>query len=75
MTTTAPTVRLAKSLGGQTSTIEIAPVGATSLAATFGLNGHTTDHDVAEFDSTAERDAAFTECVANFTAAGYWRAA
>lgn len=73
---TAPAV-FTGSRGGQTATVTLTPLGATELEFRLSLNGVEVpqDTDVAEFESSADRDQALADTAATFEANGYMRVA
>ncbi len=65
--------RLTRSLPHATAKVALVPDGDRNLFCGMSLNGRVSYHDTAEFDTTAERDAALARTVALYEANGYER--
>lgn len=63
--------------GGQIAVVTLTPLGCTELEYRLSLNGVDVpaDTDVAEFESTADRDQALADTVALYESNGYVRVA
>lgn len=66
-----------KTRGGQTVVVTLTPLGCAELEFRLAMNGVDVpaDTDVAEFESTADRDQALADTVALYESNGYTRVA